>query len=320
MVFVICPICRCECYDYLFDIAVQMKQCGMDPSALPMEEKGIIWHSLTAASLRDLYCRKVSGVQSAEQIVIISPSSRSAPDLSNGGGEGRFDVEGDPRPVIVKQSGAARERAAVRSRSWVSNAFLISTLSAVKSGRTLHMSSLCVSLDLQLCLLINKMDPQVEFEWFVTQMNLNVFYRVAAHIWGEPELGLVFNAFICLSAAQLWSVVGACVEKIKDLLRVQTAAPAPKRLHLSAGSFRTKAFPLSKGFYSFPVGFLISFLPAPTAAYIPVPPPVSTHERVLSNTLRAHLKEKSFFRAAPPLPEIFLVMINEVFLLTRSLK
>uniref|UniRef100_A0A4W5PYY4 Methylthioribulose-1-phosphate dehydratase n=1 Tax=Hucho hucho TaxID=62062 RepID=A0A4W5PYY4_9TELE len=28
----------CECYDYLFDIAVQMKQSGMDPSALPIEE------------------------------------------------------------------------------------------------------------------------------------------------------------------------------------------------------------------------------------------------------------------------------------------
>ncbi|XP_044211385.1 methylthioribulose-1-phosphate dehydratase isoform X2 [Thunnus albacares] len=32
----------CECYDYLFDIAVQMKQCGLDPSALPLEEKGIV--------------------------------------------------------------------------------------------------------------------------------------------------------------------------------------------------------------------------------------------------------------------------------------
>ncbi|KAM9816925.1 methylthioribulose-1-phosphate dehydratase [Neosynchiropus ocellatus] len=32
----------CECYDYLFDIAVQMKQCGLDPSAVPTEEKGII--------------------------------------------------------------------------------------------------------------------------------------------------------------------------------------------------------------------------------------------------------------------------------------
>ncbi|KAL4613445.1 methylthioribulose-1-phosphate dehydratase [Arapaima gigas] len=31
----------CECYDYLFDIAVQMKQCGLDPAALPTEEKGI---------------------------------------------------------------------------------------------------------------------------------------------------------------------------------------------------------------------------------------------------------------------------------------
>uniref|UniRef100_A0A8C7IDY7 Methylthioribulose-1-phosphate dehydratase n=1 Tax=Oncorhynchus kisutch TaxID=8019 RepID=A0A8C7IDY7_ONCKI len=28
----------CECYDYLFDIAVQMKQSGMDPSAPPIEE------------------------------------------------------------------------------------------------------------------------------------------------------------------------------------------------------------------------------------------------------------------------------------------
>lgn len=34
--------CRCECYDYLFDMAVQMKQSGLDPSALPMEEKGIV--------------------------------------------------------------------------------------------------------------------------------------------------------------------------------------------------------------------------------------------------------------------------------------
>uniref|UniRef100_UPI00398EF55B methylthioribulose-1-phosphate dehydratase isoform X2 n=1 Tax=Pristiophorus japonicus TaxID=55135 RepID=UPI00398EF55B len=32
----------CECYDYLFDIAVQMKQCGLDPSQHPTEEKGII--------------------------------------------------------------------------------------------------------------------------------------------------------------------------------------------------------------------------------------------------------------------------------------
>uniref|UniRef100_A0AAY4EPI4 Methylthioribulose-1-phosphate dehydratase n=1 Tax=Denticeps clupeoides TaxID=299321 RepID=A0AAY4EPI4_9TELE len=32
----------CECYDYLFDIAVQMKQCGLDPSSLPTEEKGIV--------------------------------------------------------------------------------------------------------------------------------------------------------------------------------------------------------------------------------------------------------------------------------------
>lgn len=37
---------RCECYDYLFDIAVQMKQCGLDPAALPVEEKGIVWYSL----------------------------------------------------------------------------------------------------------------------------------------------------------------------------------------------------------------------------------------------------------------------------------
>ena len=26
------PLCRCECYDYLFDIAVRMKQCGLDPA------------------------------------------------------------------------------------------------------------------------------------------------------------------------------------------------------------------------------------------------------------------------------------------------
>ncbi|CAJ0928046.1 unnamed protein product [Ranitomeya imitator] len=32
----------CECYDYLFDIAVQMKQLGLDPAALPAEENGIV--------------------------------------------------------------------------------------------------------------------------------------------------------------------------------------------------------------------------------------------------------------------------------------
>ncbi|XP_077785346.1 methylthioribulose-1-phosphate dehydratase isoform X1 [Podarcis muralis] len=32
----------CECYDYLFDIAVQMKQHGLDPTAVPKEENGIV--------------------------------------------------------------------------------------------------------------------------------------------------------------------------------------------------------------------------------------------------------------------------------------
>uniref|UniRef100_A0A3Q2YCU9 Methylthioribulose-1-phosphate dehydratase n=1 Tax=Hippocampus comes TaxID=109280 RepID=A0A3Q2YCU9_HIPCM len=32
----------CECYDYLFDIAVQMKHCGLDPSAFPEGERGIV--------------------------------------------------------------------------------------------------------------------------------------------------------------------------------------------------------------------------------------------------------------------------------------
>ncbi|XP_069077941.1 methylthioribulose-1-phosphate dehydratase isoform X1 [Pleurodeles waltl] len=31
----------CECYDYLFDIAIQMKQHGLDPAECPTEEKGI---------------------------------------------------------------------------------------------------------------------------------------------------------------------------------------------------------------------------------------------------------------------------------------
>lgn len=34
---------RCECYDYLFDIAVQMKQHGLDPSKHPAGENGILW-------------------------------------------------------------------------------------------------------------------------------------------------------------------------------------------------------------------------------------------------------------------------------------
>ncbi|XP_053279728.1 methylthioribulose-1-phosphate dehydratase [Pleuronectes platessa] len=29
----------CECYDYLFDLSVQMKRCGLDPAALPLEHK-----------------------------------------------------------------------------------------------------------------------------------------------------------------------------------------------------------------------------------------------------------------------------------------
>ena len=29
---------RCECYDYLFDIATQMKQCGLDPAQQPSDQ------------------------------------------------------------------------------------------------------------------------------------------------------------------------------------------------------------------------------------------------------------------------------------------
>uniref|UniRef100_A0A452UUP7 Methylthioribulose-1-phosphate dehydratase n=1 Tax=Ursus maritimus TaxID=29073 RepID=A0A452UUP7_URSMA len=32
----------CECYDYLFDIAVSMKKVGLDPTQLPVGENGII--------------------------------------------------------------------------------------------------------------------------------------------------------------------------------------------------------------------------------------------------------------------------------------
>ncbi|XP_068615985.1 methylthioribulose-1-phosphate dehydratase isoform X1 [Brachionichthys hirsutus] len=32
----------CECYDYLFDVAVQMKRSGLDPAAPPLDEKGIV--------------------------------------------------------------------------------------------------------------------------------------------------------------------------------------------------------------------------------------------------------------------------------------
>ena len=30
--------CRCECYDYLFDVATQMKQCGLDPAQQPSDQ------------------------------------------------------------------------------------------------------------------------------------------------------------------------------------------------------------------------------------------------------------------------------------------
>ncbi|XP_005578267.1 methylthioribulose-1-phosphate dehydratase isoform X3 [Macaca fascicularis] len=32
----------CECYDYLFDIAISMKKVGLDPSQLPVGENGIV--------------------------------------------------------------------------------------------------------------------------------------------------------------------------------------------------------------------------------------------------------------------------------------
>uniref|UniRef100_A0A8C5D3X4 Methylthioribulose-1-phosphate dehydratase n=1 Tax=Gouania willdenowi TaxID=441366 RepID=A0A8C5D3X4_GOUWI len=32
----------CECYDYLFDVAVQMKALGLDPSASPQDENGYV--------------------------------------------------------------------------------------------------------------------------------------------------------------------------------------------------------------------------------------------------------------------------------------
>ncbi|XP_071955466.1 methylthioribulose-1-phosphate dehydratase-like [Antedon mediterranea] len=32
----------CECYDYLFSIAVKMKQCGLDPTKTPQNEGGIV--------------------------------------------------------------------------------------------------------------------------------------------------------------------------------------------------------------------------------------------------------------------------------------
>uniref|UniRef100_A0A8C5KAU4 Methylthioribulose-1-phosphate dehydratase n=1 Tax=Jaculus jaculus TaxID=51337 RepID=A0A8C5KAU4_JACJA len=34
--------CRCECYDYLFDIAVSMKKVGLDPAQHPAGENGIV--------------------------------------------------------------------------------------------------------------------------------------------------------------------------------------------------------------------------------------------------------------------------------------
>lgn len=69
-----------------------------------MEEKGIVWRSLIAPFLRYFYCRKVQEVQSAEQIVIISLSFCSTPDMLTDDGLGRFDVEGDWMHVIWKQS------------------------------------------------------------------------------------------------------------------------------------------------------------------------------------------------------------------------
>ena len=33
---------RCECYDYLFDLAAQMRRCGLDPAATPTGEEGIV--------------------------------------------------------------------------------------------------------------------------------------------------------------------------------------------------------------------------------------------------------------------------------------
>lgn len=89
-------------------------------------------NSLTFAG-ETFYCRKVSGVQSGEQIVIICLSRWPASNLMKFDGEGRFRTEGDWMHVIRKhlevmlQStvGSTHKRAAVKSTSSGSNASLL---------------------------------------------------------------------------------------------------------------------------------------------------------------------------------------------------
>ena len=67
-------MCRCECYDYLFEIAVEMKKCGLDPAQVPKPPEGaytqlwcqvpaekmaaLCYWSNTEKTLRDV-CRKL---------------------------------------------------------------------------------------------------------------------------------------------------------------------------------------------------------------------------------------------------------------------
>lgn len=68
---------------------------------------------------RDVCSRKVRGVQSGEQIVIICLSCQPASNLRKFDGEGRFRVEGDWMPAIWKYLKEHCE--ALWDNSWVSS-------------------------------------------------------------------------------------------------------------------------------------------------------------------------------------------------------
>lgn len=68
---------------------------------------------------RDICGRKVSGVQSGEQIVIICLSCQPASNLMKFDGKGRFRVEGDWMPAIWKNLKEHCE--ALWDNSWVSS-------------------------------------------------------------------------------------------------------------------------------------------------------------------------------------------------------
>lgn len=111
-----------------------------------------------------------------------------------------------------------------------------------------------------------------------------------------------------------------------DLLHCPATAPAPSCLQSlvqHASSFSACSFlRIAKFFFFFPFPFfaVVSFRKAPTAAYIPAPPPLLLLMREHCQTRCRPIWKRNVFSSCANTAKIFLVVINEVFPLTRLLK